>query len=181
MSGNLFFPRVQHVGVGFRTSNLLVENIWNTLGNWYYLIHLFSFLIFLQSMWLIPWTRQFQGATQSVLTPCVQNFCKWSNFGISYYFDPILNAISLLCSSYIPFLPQKQDQFYLGKSSESLFGVCAACYSAFQGKEIGNEKLIGILDLQQISYKNIDPRGLITGFQSLQVNHFYMSFTFLMD
>ncbi|XP_022989044.1 CRAL-TRIO domain-containing protein YKL091C isoform X2 [Cucurbita maxima] len=40
--------------------------------------------------------------------------------------------------------------------------------SAFQGREIGNEKLIGILDLQQISYKNIDPRGLITGFQFLQ-------------
>ncbi|CAK9323974.1 unnamed protein product [Citrullus colocynthis] len=40
--------------------------------------------------------------------------------------------------------------------------------SAFKGREIGNEKLIGILDLQQISYKNIDPRGLITGFQSLQ-------------
>ncbi|XP_050947385.1 phosphatidylinositol/phosphatidylcholine transfer protein SFH13 isoform X2 [Cucumis melo] len=41
--------------------------------------------------------------------------------------------------------------------------------SAFKGREIGNEKLIGILDLQQISYKNIDPRGLITGFQLLQV------------
>ncbi|KAL0540365.1 hypothetical protein IC582_024602 [Cucumis melo] len=40
--------------------------------------------------------------------------------------------------------------------------------SAFKGREIGNEKLIGILDLQQISYKNIDPRGLITGFQLLQ-------------
>ncbi|XP_038893280.1 CRAL-TRIO domain-containing protein YKL091C-like isoform X2 [Benincasa hispida] len=40
--------------------------------------------------------------------------------------------------------------------------------SAFKGREIGNEKLIGILDLQQISYKNIDPRGLITGFQFLQ-------------
>ncbi|KAK7310133.1 hypothetical protein RJT34_07432 [Clitoria ternatea] len=40
--------------------------------------------------------------------------------------------------------------------------------SAFKGKEIGNEKLIGVLDLQNISYKNIDARGLITGFQFLQ-------------
>ncbi|KAL0446716.1 UNVERIFIED_CONTAM: hypothetical protein Slati_1799500 [Sesamum latifolium] len=43
------------------------------------------------------------------------------------------------------------------------FQICA-----FRGKEIGNEKLIGVLDLQQLSYKNIDPRGLITGFQFLQ-------------
>lgn len=40
--------------------------------------------------------------------------------------------------------------------------------SSFKDREIGNEKLIGILDLQQITYKNIDPRGLITGFQFLQ-------------
>ncbi|XP_021821134.1 sec14 cytosolic factor isoform X1 [Prunus avium] len=40
--------------------------------------------------------------------------------------------------------------------------------SSFRGLEIGNEKLIGILDLQQISYKNVDARGLITGFQFLQ-------------
>lgn len=40
--------------------------------------------------------------------------------------------------------------------------------SAFKGREIGNEKLIAILDLQNISYKNVDARGLITGFQYLQ-------------
>ncbi|KAI3497996.1 hypothetical protein L1887_33677 [Cichorium endivia] len=40
--------------------------------------------------------------------------------------------------------------------------------SGFKGKEIGNEKLIGVLDLHQICYKNIDARGLITGFQFLQ-------------
>ncbi|KAL5553259.1 hypothetical protein UlMin_040660 [Ulmus minor] len=40
--------------------------------------------------------------------------------------------------------------------------------SSFNGREIGNEKLIGILDLDQISYRNIDARGLITGFQFLQ-------------
>ncbi|XP_027360735.1 CRAL-TRIO domain-containing protein YKL091C [Abrus precatorius] len=40
--------------------------------------------------------------------------------------------------------------------------------SAFKGREIGNEKLIGVLDLQKISYQNIDARGLITGFQCLQ-------------
>ncbi|XP_021909762.1 uncharacterized protein LOC110823632 isoform X2 [Carica papaya] len=41
--------------------------------------------------------------------------------------------------------------------------------SSFKGREIGNEKLIGILDLQHITYKNIDARGLITGFQFLQI------------
>ncbi|GLT29200.1 hypothetical protein SLA2020_040810 [Shorea laevis] len=40
--------------------------------------------------------------------------------------------------------------------------------SSFKGKEIGNEKLIGILDLEHITYKNVDARGLITGFQFLQ-------------
>ncbi|KAI3744181.1 hypothetical protein L1987_57257 [Smallanthus sonchifolius] len=40
--------------------------------------------------------------------------------------------------------------------------------SGFKGKEIGNEKLIGVLDLDQIGYKNIDARALITGFQFLQ-------------
>ncbi|GMP59359.1 hypothetical protein CsSME_00022663 [Camellia sinensis var. sinensis] len=40
--------------------------------------------------------------------------------------------------------------------------------SSFKGREIGNEKLIGVLDLQQITYKNIDARALITGFQFLQ-------------
>ncbi|KAH7516271.1 sec14 cytosolic factor isoform X1 [Ziziphus jujuba] len=40
--------------------------------------------------------------------------------------------------------------------------------SSFKGREIGNEKLLGILDLQHITYKNIDARGLITGFQFLQ-------------
>lgn len=41
--------------------------------------------------------------------------------------------------------------------------------SGCKGKEIGNEKWIAIVDLQQISYKNVDPRGLITAFQFLQV------------
>lgn len=40
--------------------------------------------------------------------------------------------------------------------------------SSFKGSEIGNEKLIGVIDLKQISYKNIDARALITGFQFLQ-------------
>ncbi|XP_051144945.1 CRAL-TRIO domain-containing protein YKL091C-like [Andrographis paniculata] len=40
--------------------------------------------------------------------------------------------------------------------------------SAVRDKELGNEKLIGILDLDKICYSNIDARGLITGFQFLQ-------------
>ena len=38
-----------------------------------------------------------------------------------------------------------------------------------KGREIGNEKLIGILDFRNFTYKNVDARGLITGFQFLQV------------
>ncbi|XP_030551513.1 sec14 cytosolic factor isoform X2 [Rhodamnia argentea] len=40
--------------------------------------------------------------------------------------------------------------------------------SSFKGREIGNEKVIVILDLQNLSYKNVDVRGFITGFQCLQ-------------
>ncbi|KAL4362568.1 hypothetical protein GQ457_04G009980 [Hibiscus cannabinus] len=40
--------------------------------------------------------------------------------------------------------------------------------SAAKGREIGNEKLIGVLDFQNITYKNVDARALITGFQFLQ-------------
>lgn len=40
--------------------------------------------------------------------------------------------------------------------------------SAIREKEDGNEKLVGVLDLQNISYKNIDARALINGFQFLQ-------------
>lgn len=43
------------------------------------------------------------------------------------------------------------------------------CFSSFKGREIGHEKLLVVLDLQSISYKNVDARGLITGFQFLQV------------
>ncbi|XP_038999287.1 SEC14 cytosolic factor-like [Hibiscus syriacus] len=42
--------------------------------------------------------------------------------------------------------------------------------SAIRGREVGNEKLIGILDFQNITYKNVDARGLITGFQFLQAD-----------
>ncbi|KAE8667708.1 TBP-associated factor 15 isoform 1 [Hibiscus syriacus] len=40
--------------------------------------------------------------------------------------------------------------------------------SGVKGREIGNEKLIGVLDFQNITYKNVDARSLITGFQFLQ-------------
>eukprot|EP00262_Sarcandra_glabra_P016815 TRINITY_DN5593_c2_g1_i1.p1 TRINITY_DN5593_c2_g1~~TRINITY_DN5593_c2_g1_i1.p1 ORF type:complete len:246 (-),score=46.59 TRINITY_DN5593_c2_g1_i1:252-989(-) len=43
-----------------------------------------------------------------------------------------------------------------------------AIASAFREREKGNEKLIGVLDLQKLTYKNIDARALITGFQFLQ-------------
>uniref|UniRef100_A0A7N0TCN8 CRAL-TRIO domain-containing protein n=1 Tax=Kalanchoe fedtschenkoi TaxID=63787 RepID=A0A7N0TCN8_KALFE len=40
--------------------------------------------------------------------------------------------------------------------------------SSFRGSEAGNEKMMGIIDVQGISYKNVDLRGLITAFQFLQ-------------
>ncbi|XVE74626.1 hypothetical protein DITRI_Ditri12bG0032300 [Diplodiscus trichospermus] len=40
--------------------------------------------------------------------------------------------------------------------------------SSVKGREMGTEKLIAILDFQNITYKNVDARGLITGFQFLQ-------------
>ncbi|XP_051149459.1 uncharacterized protein LOC127264114 [Andrographis paniculata] len=40
--------------------------------------------------------------------------------------------------------------------------------SGFKGKEMGNEKIVCILDLDKLSYKNVDVRGMITGFQFLQ-------------
>lgn len=42
-------------------------------------------------------------------------------------------------------------------------------FSGIKGRETGNEKLVGIIDLQHIGYKNIDARALITGFQFIQV------------
>ncbi|CAN1297344.1 hypothetical protein LINPERPRIM_LOCUS23410 [Linum perenne] len=42
--------------------------------------------------------------------------------------------------------------------------------SSFNGRrERGNEKLVAVLDLHQLAYKNVDIRGLITGFQFLQI------------
>lgn len=56
-----------------------------------------------------------------------------------------------------------------------------ACFSSFKDREIGNEKLIGILDLQHITYRNIDARALITGFQFIQVIGIsFMSLNFYM-
>lgn len=34
--------------------------------------------------------------------------------------------------------------------------------------------MIGVIDLQNISYRNVDARGLITGFQFLQVTFFVL-------
>ncbi|KAI3889621.1 hypothetical protein MKX03_007643 [Papaver bracteatum] len=40
--------------------------------------------------------------------------------------------------------------------------------SFIEGKEKGDEKLLAILDLGNITYRNVDPRALITGFHFLQ-------------
>ncbi|XP_029116776.1 sec14 cytosolic factor isoform X2 [Elaeis guineensis] len=43
-----------------------------------------------------------------------------------------------------------------------------AIASSFKGCEIGNEKLIVIIDLQHLTYKNFDARGLVNAIQILQ-------------
>ena len=125
----------------------------------------------MQSMWFMPWTRQFQGATQSVLTSCVQNSCKLSLFVLTIFNHVKQISYAFFVTLVNTMIPYCSNNCILASSSDSVFSISGVCYSAFQGREIGNEKLIGILDLQQISYKNIDPRGLITGFQFLQVNY----------
>ncbi|KAG2297937.1 hypothetical protein Bca52824_034409 [Brassica carinata] len=40
--------------------------------------------------------------------------------------------------------------------------------SGIKGKEVGDEKLVALIDLSNITYKNLDARGFITGFQFLQ-------------
>ncbi|KAI4313684.1 hypothetical protein L6164_026643 [Bauhinia variegata] len=62
------------------------------------------------------------------------------------------------------FPPKDQIQF----KKFVVYMLDKAISSACKERETGNEKMIGILDLQQIAYKNIDARGLITGFQFLQ-------------
>ncbi|XP_058728454.1 sec14 cytosolic factor-like [Vicia villosa] len=59
-----------------------------------------------------------------------------------------------------------KDQIQFKKFIIHIFDKTIA--SASKGHEVGNEKFIIILDLHNISYKNVDSRGLITGFQFLQ-------------
>ncbi|CAA0811502.1 Sec14p-like phosphatidylinositol transfer family protein [Striga hermonthica] len=64
--------------------------------------------------------------------------------------------------------PSKDQPQFKSKMWLSLLTSLCANFSAIQGEEIGNEKLTVILDLEKLSYKNVDARGLITGFQFLQ-------------
>ncbi|WZZ57544.1 hypothetical protein YC2023_057651 [Brassica napus] len=47
-----------------------------------------------------------------------------------------------------------------------LFGTYG--FSGIKEKEVGDEKLVAVFDLANITYKNLDARGLITSFQFLQ-------------
>ncbi|KAL7602900.1 SEC14 cytosolic factor [Lactuca sativa] len=40
--------------------------------------------------------------------------------------------------------------------------------SGIRGQETGNEKIVAIIDMQQLTFKNVDAHGLISGFQFLQ-------------
>ncbi|XP_026384003.1 CRAL-TRIO domain-containing protein YKL091C-like [Papaver somniferum] len=70
----------------------------------------------------------------------------------------------LMCKASKHF-PSK-DQLQFKKFVVHLLDKTIASFK--DGKEIGNEKLISILDLEKISYKNVDARGFIIGFQFLQ-------------
>ncbi|OMO93944.1 hypothetical protein COLO4_16611 [Corchorus olitorius] len=49
-----------------------------------------------------------------------------------------------------------------------VYVIDKAIASGVRGRETGNEKFICIVDFQQLTYKNADTRGYITGFQILQ-------------
>lgn len=61
---------------------------------------------------------------------------------------------------------QAKDQLQFRKFVVHLLDKSIA--SGFRCKETGKEKLVAIIDLQGMAYKNVDARGLITGFQFLQ-------------
>ncbi|KAL4586435.1 hypothetical protein LXL04_011071 [Taraxacum kok-saghyz] len=78
-----------------------------------------------------------------------------------------------LCKDEIPVMIVKASKHYPAKDQPQFKKFVVhlldkVIASGYKGKEIGNEKLIGVLDLNQICYKNVDARGLITGFQFLQ-------------
>ncbi|KAG8382687.1 hypothetical protein BUALT_Bualt05G0103400 [Buddleja alternifolia] len=86
------------------------------------------------------------------------------NLWFIYWIKPLQGLLNhdnnLIDKSFISSALKKQGFYFLR--------LVSADFSSFRGKEIGNEKLIGVLDLKQISYKNVDARALITGFQFLQ-------------
>ncbi|OVA12176.1 CRAL-TRIO domain [Macleaya cordata] len=62
---------------------------------------------------------------------------------------------------------QSKDQLQAKKFVPHLMDKVIA--SSFEGgKEIGNEKLILIVDMEKLGYKNVDTRNCITGFQLVQ-------------
>ncbi|CAN1151509.1 Sec14 cytosolic factor [Linum perenne] len=62
--------------------------------------------------------------------------------------------------------PSKDQPQFKSKFCILIFPQLVVC--AIKGREVGNEKLVALLDMQQLAYKNVDARGLITGFQFLQ-------------
>ncbi|CAH8382431.1 unnamed protein product [Eruca vesicaria subsp. sativa] len=61
-----------------------------------------------------------------------------------------------------------KDQLLFKKFVVHLLEKSISSAIAIQGKEVGDEKVVGLIDLQNITYKNLDARGTITGFQFLQ-------------
>ncbi|XP_020869818.1 CRAL-TRIO domain-containing protein YKL091C [Arabidopsis lyrata subsp. lyrata] len=58
--------------------------------------------------------------------------------------------------------------FVFGVAEFVVYVLDKTIASGIKGKEVGDEKLAGVIDLANITYKNLDARGLITGFQFLQ-------------
>ncbi|XP_076884223.1 sec14 cytosolic factor-like [Bidens hawaiensis] len=73
-----------------------------------------------------------------------------------------LPVVILQASKHYPAKDQQQFKKFFVHMLEK------AIASGIKDKEIGNEKVIVIMDMQNLAYKNIDTHGFIAGFQMLQ-------------
>ncbi|BBG94598.1 Sec14p-like phosphatidylinositol transfer family protein [Prunus dulcis] len=97
-------------------------------------------------------------------------FVQWHKWRASFVPNAFISDSEGLSKDGYPLMIVKASKHFPSKDHLQFkkFVVHLLDKTIARGREIGNEKLIGILDLQQISYKNVDARGLITGFQFLQ-------------
>ncbi|KAJ9563872.1 hypothetical protein OSB04_009032 [Centaurea solstitialis] len=78
-----------------------------------------------------------------------------------------------LCSSGHPLMILKAGKHYPAKDQLQfkkfvVHVLDKGIASGIRGNQTGNEKIVAIIDLDQVRYKNVDAHGLISGFQFLQ-------------